>query len=85
MEKIEMFRTRLRWKPIHFDTKTRKNDQHKWYGLKTLKRAKQVKELIQFDVDLIGMPKVIKFHKVRNQFLTKLDIDTKQLSNPIKH
>ena len=41
-------------------------------GLKTLKCPKQVKELVLFENDLIDMLKVIKFRKVKNQFLTKL-------------
>ena len=51
-------------------------------GLKTLKCPKQVKELVLFENDLIDMLKVIKFRKVKNQFLTKLKNNITQLSNP---
>ena len=77
MEKIEMFITRMRWKAIHFNSKTNDNSSER-YGLKTLKCPKQVKELVPFENDLIDMLKVINFRKVKNQFLTKLKNDIKQ-------
>ena len=77
MENIEMFIARMCWKAIYFNNKTNDNSSEK-YGLKTLKCPKQVKELVPFENDLIDMLKVIKLHKVKNQFLTKLknDINT---------
>ena len=77
MEKIEMFITRMRWKAIYFNNKTNGNSSER-YGLKTLKCQKQVKELVPFENDLTDMLKVIKFRKVKNQFITKLknDINT---------
>ena len=55
----------------------RKDDSHGRYGLKASKCLKQVKELIPFKNDLIGMLNAIKFCKVRKQFLTKLNNDIK--------
>ena len=71
MEKIEMFITRMHWKVIYCNNKANYNSRER-YGLKTLKCPKQVKELVPFENDLIDMLKVIKFRKVKNQFLTKL-------------
>ena len=65
-----MFITRMRWKAI-CNNKANYNSRER-YGLKALKRPKQVKELVPFENDLIDMLKVIKFRKVKNQFLTKL-------------
>ena len=76
MEKIEMFVTRMRWKAIYCKSKTNDNSSER-YHLKTLKCPKQVNELVPFENDLIDMLKVIKFWKVKNQFLTKLKNDIK--------
>ena len=54
------------------------------YGLKTLKCPKQAKELVPFENDLIDMLKVIKFCKVKNQFLTKLKSDIKTVKQSKK-
>ena len=81
MEEIEMFITRMRWKAIYSNSKTNDNSSEK-YGLKTLKCPKQVKDPVLFKNDLIDMLKVIKFHKVKNQFLTNCKRTSKQLSNP---
>ena len=77
MEKIKMFTTRMRWKATYFNSKTNNNSSER-YGLKTLKCPKQLKELVPFENDLIDMLKVIKFRKVKNEFLiTKLKNDIK--------
>ena len=83
MEKIEMFITRLRWITIYFNSKTNDNSSER-YDLKTLKCLKQVKELVPFENDLIDMLKVIKFRKVKNQFLTKLKSDIKTIKQSKK-
>ena len=71
-----MFTTRMHWKAIYFNSKTNNNSSER-YGLKTLKCPKQVKELVPFENDLNDMLKVIKFRKVKNEFLTKLTNDIK--------
>ena len=82
-EKIEMFITRMPWKAIYCNSKTNDNSSER-YGLKTLKCPKQVKELVPFENDLIDMLKVIKFRKVKNQFLTKLKNDIKTVKQSKK-
>ena len=83
MEKIEMFITRMRWKAI-CNNKANYNSRER-YGLKALKRPKQVKELVPFENDLIDMLKVIKFRKVKNQFLRKLKNEIKTVKQSKKH
>ena len=83
MEKIEMFITRMHWKAIYCNSKTNDNSSER-YGLKTLKCPKQVKELVSFQHDLIDTLKVIKFRKVKNQFLTKLKNDIKTVKQSKK-
>ena len=48
------------------------------------KCPKQVKELVPFENDLIVL-KVIKFRKVKNQFLPKLKKDIKTVKRSKKH
>ena len=83
MEKIEMFIARMRWKAIYCNSKTN-DDSNERYSLKTLKCPKQVKDLVPFENDLIDMLKVIKFRKVKNQFLTKLKSDIKTVNQSKK-
>ena len=78
-----MFITRLRWKAIYFNSKTNDNSSER-YGLKTLKCPKQLKELGPSENDLMDMLKVIKFYKVKNQFLTKLKNDNKTVKESKK-
>ena len=84
MEKIEIFITRMRWKAIYFNNKANDNSRER-YGLKTLKCPKQVKEVVPFEIDLTDMPKVIKFRKVKNQFLAKLKNDIKTVRQSKKN
>ena len=72
MEKIETFIARMRWKAIKFKNKPNDNSSER-YGLKTLKCSKRMKEVVPFGK--IDMLKAVKFHKVKNQFSTKLKDD----------
>ena len=45
------------------------------YGLKTLNCPPQVKELIQFESDLLDVIKSLKFRKIRSHFQKKLKDD----------
>ena len=74
----------MRWKAIYSSRKRNDNSSER-YGLKTLKCPKQVKELVPFENDLIDMLKVIKFRKVKNQFLTKLKNDIKAVKQSKKN
>ena len=73
----------MRWKAIYCNSKTNDNSSER-YGLKTLKCPKQMKDLVPFENDLIDMLKVIKFRKVKNQFLTKLKKDIKTVKQSKK-
>ena len=64
---------------------TKHDNSSERYGLKTLKCPKQVKDLVPFENDLIEMLKVIKFQKVKNQFLPKLKKDIKTVKQSKKH
>ena len=84
MEKIEMLITRMHCKSIYFNSKTNDKSRER-YGLKTWKCLKQVKGRVPFENDLIDTLKVIKFCKVKNQFLTKLKSNIKTVKQSKKH
>ena len=54
------------------------------YGLKSGRNPPQVKDLIQFEDDLVRIVKELKFRKVKNNFQTKLREDMKQVQNSKK-
>ena len=43
-----------------------------WYGLKSSKTPKQVKELIHFENDLIALVQKIRLRNTRNHFQKKI-------------
>ena len=73
----------MHWKAIYFNSKANGNSSER-YGLKTVKCPKQVKELVPLENDLIDMLQVIKFRKVKNEFLTKLKNDIKTVKQSKK-
>ena len=54
------------------------------YGLKSSRSPPQVKDLIQFEDDLVRIVKELKFRKVKNNFQTKLREDMKQVQTSKK-
>ena len=71
MEIIEIVIKRMRWKEHFYNKKKdfKENETQtipKSYGLKSWKCAPQVKELIQFERDLLDMIKALKFQKTRS-------------------
>ena len=83
MEKIELVIKRMRWKAHLYNEKkdVKENKTQtilETYGLKSLNCPPQLKELIQFDSDLLDMIKSLKFRKTRSHFQRRLkeDINT---------
>ena len=80
MEKIELVIKRMRWK-AHFYNEKKDAKENKTqtipeaYGLKSLDCPPQVKELIQFESDLLDMIKALKFRKTRSHFQRRLKED----------
>ena len=74
IEKIELFIQKLCWKAIFFINNSKETTEScasgSVYGLKSNKCPLQLKkELIQFEDDLIGFVKNIKFRKVGNEII----------------
>ena len=77
MEKIELLIKRMRWK-AHFYNEKKENENQtipETYGLKSLNCPPQVKELIQFESNLLEMIKSLKFRKTRSHFQKRLKED----------
>ena len=64
VEKIEIFIKRMRWKAIMYDAGCKENRNVEKYGLKALHSPKQVKELSEFEEELLA---VVKDIKLRNR------------------
>ena len=83
MGKIELVIKRMRWKADFYNEKKdiKENETQtipETYSLKPLNCPPLVKELIQFESDLLDVIKSIKLRKTRNHFQRRLkdDIDT---------
>ena len=73
MEKIELVIKTMRWKEHFYNEKkdAKENETQtipENYGLKSLNCPPQVKELIQFESDLLDIIKSLKFRKTRSIF-----------------
>ena len=55
-----------------------------WYGLKSSKTPKQVKELIPFENDLIAFVQNIRFRRTRNHFQKKIQKDIQLIKSSDK-
>ena len=71
------------WRAIFFRNNNKKaSEDYKEgfsYGLKSGRSPPQVKDLIQFEDDLVRIVKELKFRKVKNNFQTKLHENMKQV------
>ena len=72
IEKIEMVIKRMRWKVLCCGKKEKSGVKTEWYGLRSSKAPKPVKELIPFENDLIALVQNISFRKTRNHFQKKI-------------
>ena len=72
IKKIEMVIKRMRWKVLCNGKKEADGIKTDWYGLRSSKTPKQVKELIPLENDLIALVHNITFRKTRNHFHKKI-------------
>ena len=83
-----MFIKKMHWRAIFFiNNNTRATEDHKQgfsYDLKSGRSPPQVKDLIQFEDDLVRIVKELKFPKVRNNFQKMLREDMKQVQTSNK-
>ena len=70
VDRIEIFKKRMRWKAIMYDAGCKEYRNIEKYGLKTLHSPKQVKELSAFEKKLITVVKDIKLRNPRSDFQT---------------
>ena len=81
MEKIELVIKRMRWKAIFFDNKYNQGKFPERYGLKTFYCPSSIKEMSQFEKDLLELVKNVKFRKYRSSFQLKLNNDITVIRN----
>ena len=88
LEKIEIFIKKMRWRAVFFINNNKKaTEDYKeafGYGLKSGRSPPQVKDLIEFEDDLVRIVKELKFRKVKNNFQPKLREDMKQVQTSKK-
>ena len=84
IEKIEMVIKRKRWKVLCNGKKETNVIKTEWYGLKSSKTPKQVKELTPFENDLIGLVQKIRFRKTRNYCQKKIQKDIQLIKSSDK-
>ena len=84
IEKIEMVIKRMRWKVLCCGKKETNGVKTEWFGLKSSKAPKQVKELIPFENDLIALVQNIIFRKTRNHFQKKIKKDIQLIKSSDK-
>ena len=79
---------KMRWEAVSFINNNKKaTEDYKQgfsYGLKSGRSPPQVKDLIQFEDDLVRMVKNLKFRKVKNNFQNMLREDMKQVQTSKK-
>ena len=84
IEKIEIFIKKMRWRAIFFINNNKKaTEDHKQsssYDLKSGRSPPQIKDLTQFEYDLVRMVKELKFYKVF-QIFPEEDLKHVQTSN----
>ena len=86
MDKIELVIKRMRWKAHFYNERkdAKENETHtipETYGLKSLNCPPQVRELIQFESDLLDIIKSLKFGKTRSSFQNILKDDINTINN----
>ena len=81
VEKIESVIKRMRWKAIFFTARNKDNPEVETYGLPTEKCPQQVKELIQFENEVLQLAKNVQFKKVNNPFQTRMKEDAQKMRN----
>ena len=71
IEKIKMVIKRMRWKVICDGKKETNSTKTEWYGLKSSKTSKQVKELIPFQNDIIALVQNIRFRNTVQEIISR--------------
>ena len=86
MEKTEMIIKRMRWKAIFSECEEQNTTARNAYGLKSFKCPSQVKELLNFESDLIDLIKNVEFDKNYrpSEFQKKLRKDIRTITRSDK-
>ena len=58
----------MRWKVLCNGKKETNGIKTEWYGVKSFKTPKQVKQLMPFENDLVALVQNIRFRNTKNDF-----------------
>ena len=88
ISKIEAVIRRMRWKAMFFERNTEyenvnnKEDEFpETYGLKTTNTPPPIKEMTNFEKNLIGLVQKIKFKRCTDDFQKRMQRDIKAINN----
>ena len=85
VDKIEVLIRRMRWKASFFLCRSEDEEDrpcHKeTYGLKSQKCPASIKEMSQFENELLQLAKDIRFRELRSHFQSRLKEDVKMIRN----
>ena len=87
IDKIEAVIKRMRWKAIFFETTNGDQEEEAYpetYGLKTTNTPQQVPEMADFEKELIGVIRKLKFRNHTNDFQKHLQEDIRAINNSDK-
>ena len=84
IEKIEAVIKRMRWKAIFFEIDENDETIPETYGFKTKHTPSQVKEMIEFEKELIDIIRHLKFNNNDDAFQAKLKEDIKTINQSDK-
>ena len=81
VESIDAVIKRMRWKAIFYMSRNEDSPHPENYGLPTSKCPGQVKEMTQFENELILLAKNLEFKKVSSSFQSRMKNDLKAMRN----
>ena len=84
IEKIEMVIKRMGWKLLCNSKRETNGIKTEWYGLKSSKISKQVKDLIPFENDLVALVQNIRVRKTKNHLQKKIQKDIQSIRSSDK-
>ena len=84
IEKTEQFLRRIRWKAHFFLNRDTTSSSKETYGFKSTKNPPPIKELKDFENNMLKMIQSVKFKQVNNPFLNKLKEDADRIKNEPK-
>ena len=84
IDKIEEVIKRMRWKALFLDRNEDNNSKRQYYGFKSRKCPPQVKDMENFEDELLEMARNVTFRKINNDFQNTMRNDIKTIKSSKK-